>query len=140
MATRKTVSILSDTPPIHSGPRRTGSIQQKLEPKEVIQRDKPCFSDLAVADCSLSIIFVPNERGSLCFCVDYCRHHAVAVSDRYVILRMDEYIDFLREAKLLPILDANLGYRQIELTKKTLIRRHLKLTIECIGTPKCFLA
>lgn len=64
------------------------------------------------------LVFVPKKDGNLRFCVGYRKLNAVTVGESYLIPRMDERIDSLREASIYSTLDGNSGYWQIEIYQK----------------------
>lgn len=59
------------------------------------------------------VVFVLKKNDSFRFCVDYRRLNAVTERDSYLILRMDEGIDSLGNAKVLLKLEHNSSYWQI---------------------------
>ena len=63
-------------------------------------------------------MFAPKKDGTLRFCVDYRRLNAITVRDSHPILRMDECIDSLGDARIVSTLNANSGYWQIQIEPK----------------------
>lgn len=59
------------------------------------------------------VVLAPNANGTLQFCIDYWRLHAMEVRDIYPIPRMDGCLDSLRVACVFMTLDCNSGYCQI---------------------------
>lgn len=58
------------------------------------------------------------KYGSLRFCVDCRKLNAVTVRDFYPHIGMDEYIDSLGEARILPTLNVSSGYWQIKINER----------------------
>lgn len=72
----------------------------------------------ATAEWGSPIVFVPKRNGSLWFCVDYLRLNEVTERESYATPRMEQWTDSLGTARIFFTLDANSGYRQIEMDKK----------------------
>lgn len=60
------------------------------------------------------LAFVLNKDDTLIFCIDYIKLNDLTVRDLYRLQRMDQCIDSLRVAEVLPTIDANSAYCQIE--------------------------
>lgn len=59
------------------------------------------------------VLPVPKPDESLSFCVDYRRLNVVTVKEKYLLLRMDECLDFFEDKKLFSALENIRGYWQI---------------------------
>ncbi|CAM4613759.1 unnamed protein product [Caretta caretta] len=60
-----------------------------------------------------SVVLVPKRDGTVRFCVDYRKLHAV--TDTYPMPRIDDMLDMLSQAKYLSIFDLTKSYWQIPL-------------------------
>lgn len=67
--------------------------------------------------CSSLILLSPKMNGMLRFWVDYRKLNAVAVHESYPILRTEHSIDSMGKATNLWILEANSGYRKVEIAE-----------------------
>lgn len=56
------------------------------------------------------VIFVCKKDGSFCFCVDYRRFNDVMIKDVYLLLRIDEILDYFLGVCWFLILDFFFGY------------------------------
>ena len=56
------------------------------------------------------VVFTTKKEGTLRFYVDYMSLNDMTVRDAYPILRMDDCINSLGDAKVFSALDANSGY------------------------------
>lgn len=76
-------------------------------------------------------MFATKKDGNTRFCVYYRKLNAVTKRDLNSIPRMDECIEFLGDATVFSMLDANRGYRQIRIDKadgdKTALTPHHRL-------------
>lgn len=70
---------------------------------------------LAPTEWTLPIVFALEKGCTLRFCVGYQKLKAVTKRDLYSILRREELIESLGEAKVFFTLEANRGYWQIEI-------------------------
>lgn len=59
------------------------------------------------------MVIAPNSDGKPRFCVDYRRLNEISVKGTYSLPRMDDCIELLGEATVLPTMDCNSGYWQI---------------------------
>lgn len=60
------------------------------------------------------ILFTPGESWGLQLRVDYRKMNAISLQDSYIVLGMDECIDFLGDVAILSNLEANSRYQQVE--------------------------
>lgn len=92
---------------------------------------KEGVTEPTITKCGLRIVFVPNNYGSLRFCVDYGRLTSVTERDSYPIPRMDKCIESLEKAQMFSTLHANLKDWKFEKDDKgvneTLFVTHHKL-------------
>ena len=61
-------------------------------------------------------LLVPKEGGSMRFCTDYRKVNTVTVKDSYPLLRVDDVIDAIGNAKFVTKIDLLKGYYQVELS------------------------
>lgn len=73
----------------------------------------------ASTDWASHIFFALKKDVSFCFRVVYLYPNAVTVRDAYPLERMEKCINSLGEARMLLILNANSGYWQIEIDKRS---------------------
>jgi len=64
------------------------------------------------------VVMVQKPDGSVRFCIDYRTPNLMTVKDAYPILRMDECIDSLGDARVFSTLDCNAGYWQIPVAER----------------------
>lgn len=68
----------------------------------------------AQTECTSSIFFVRKKDGTLRFFLDYHNLNTIITMDSYPLLRLDEWIDFLGDAKIFPTVDTNSDDRQFK--------------------------
>jgi len=61
---------------------------------------------------------VPMPDGSVLFRIDYRKLNVMTIKDAYPILRMDECIESLGDARVFSTLDCNAGYWQIPVAEE----------------------
>lgn len=93
--------------------------------------------DHARTERASSVVFAPKKDGALSFCVNYRELNAVIIPDWYLLPRVDESIDSLRETQVFSTLDANCGYCQIEvdtldIEKTSLTSHHGSYMFTCL--------
>lgn len=70
--------------------------------------------ETAITGWTSNIVSATKKNGSLTCFVDYRKLNVVTVRDYYLLPMGEECIASVEEARILQILDANSGYRQIE--------------------------
>lgn len=93
-------------------------------------------------------IFVAKKDGTYRFCVVYCHLNAVPERDSYAIPRIDDRVDSHWKAWIFSTLDANKGYRKIEVEEKDVekiafathrdLYRNTKMPLELWNAPEIF--
>lgn len=107
------ITLKEGAKPVRSQPYRTGLHHRDLIKDQVAKQSKLGVIEPSQAEWSFPVVLVPKPDGSPRFCVDYRRLNDLTVKDAYPLPRMDDCIDFLDEATVLSMLDANAGYWQI---------------------------
>lgn len=107
------ITLKEGAKPVRSQPYRTGLHHRDLIKDQVAKQSKLGVIEPSQAEWSFPVVLVPKPDGSPRFCVDYRRLNDLTVNDAYPLPRMDDCIDFLGEATVLSMLDANAGYWQI---------------------------
>lgn len=64
------------------------------------------------------VVFAPKTFGKWRFCVNYRRMNQETIPDRYPLPRLDDCLDSLEDAKILPTLDAMAGYWPIPIRQE----------------------
>ena len=120
-----------DHPPIQQAPRQVPfTIQRKVEEmvddmldKEVIQSSKSPWAS--------PIVLVAKNDGSTRFCIDYRKLNSVTKMDVFPLLRIDDSLDQLANAKYFTPLDLAAGYWQVPMEaqsqQKTAFATHSSL-------------
>ena len=121
------IDLTPDAKPVRSALYRAGPKARKAESEEVERMLRAGVIELAQSEWASPVVLVPKPDGTLRFCVDYRRLHAITVRDTYPLPRMDECIDSLGEANVFTTLDCNSGYWQIPVAAKD----QDKTTITC---------
>ena len=99
-------------------PRQAQPYRARHASREVIAKEVQRQRDLGViehssAEWAFPVVLVPKPDGTMRFCVDYEQLNEVTIRDVHPLLRMDDCIEFLGDAKVLSTLDCKSGYRQI---------------------------
>ena len=127
------IEVIPRARPRRPQPDRTSRASREVIAKEV-QRER----DLGViepssAEWAFPVVLVPKRDGTMRFYVDYRQLNEETVRDEYPLLRMDDCIDFLWDAKVFSTRDCNSGYWQIPRRTRTTTRRPLFATREPIA-------
>lgn len=107
---RRIVLSQLDATSIHPTPYCAGPKQLELERKKVVKTRE---SDVEATEWALSILFVPKNDESLCFCVNHHRLNFSTEWDTYPIPRKIECTVSLGETQTFSTLDASSGHWQI---------------------------
>lgn len=113
---------------VRFAPRRARPKAREAESAEVDRQLAADVIEPAAAEWGFPVVLVPKRDGTLRFSVDYRLLELVTERDSYPLLRMDECIDSLGEAKLFSTLDCNAGYWIVQVAPedwgKTAFVRH----------------
>lgn len=107
------ITLKEGAEPIRLQPYGTGLHDRDLIKDQVAKQAKLGVIQPAQSEWTFPVVLVPKLDGTPRFCVDYRRLNDLAVKDTYPLHRMDECNDFLGEATVFSMVDANAGYWQI---------------------------
>eukprot|EP00171_Calliarthron_tuberculosum_P021997 IDg21997t1 len=113
------IDLDSGTRPIRQLPYHAGPYARQFVAEEVERMLKGGVIRPSKSEWASPVVLAPKSDGSLRFCVDYRRLNAVTKRDSYPLPRMDECIDSLGNARVFSTLDANWGYWQMQVGKKS---------------------
>ena len=69
----------------------------------------------SVSPWGAPIIFTKKKDGLLCLCIDYRQLNKVIVNNQYPLLRIDDFFDQMKEAKVFSKIDLNFGYYMLRI-------------------------
>ena len=72
----------------------------------------------SVSPYGAPVLFVQKKEGTLRLCVDYRALNKITIKNRYPLLRIDELLDKLVNAKYFTKIDLRSGYHQIRIKKE----------------------
>ena len=82
------------------------------------------------------VVIVPNKNGKARFCVDYRRLNNIIKKVAYPLLRMEDCLDSLGDAKVFTSLDCTAGYWKCHYVLPTERRPRLqRMRVFTIGCP-----
>jgi Reverse transcriptase (RNA-dependent DNA polymerase) len=109
--------IHTSGPPIASQPYRAG-LQSRAKIDAEVQRMLDMdFIEPASGPWSAPVVLIPKLYGTIRFCIDYRTRKAVAENDSYALPRLDDYLDFLGDARYISTLEAKCSYWQIDVNE-----------------------
>jgi hypothetical protein len=86
------------------------------------------------------MLFVKKKYGSIRICIDYCRLNKVTIKNRYLLTRIDDFLDQLQGAHVFSKIDLHSGYHQLRVKEedipKTAFRTrygHYEFLVMCFG-------
>jgi len=99
-------------------PRRAQPYRARHASSDIIFKEVQCQRDLGViepssAEWAFPVVLVQKPDGTMRFCVYYRRLNEVTERNVYPMPLLDDFIDFLGDAKVFSTLDCNSGYWQI---------------------------
>ncbi len=109
-ATYHRIEVRPCTRPVRQRAYRAGRRAPEVERAEVTRMLEHKVIRPSQSEWASPVVLAPKSDGSMRFCFDYRRLHAVTKRNSYPLPRMDECIDFLGSAKVFSCLDANWGY------------------------------
>lgn len=118
--TQQRIELVPEVRPIHYQPCRAGPKGQEVEIqkvkrmlKKVIIIMKPAYGKWA-----RPVVLLQKMGDAQMFCMVYRKQSAITASDSYLIIRMGEVMDSLRDVELFTTLDANCGHWQVKILKE----------------------
>ena len=105
--------LTPDAPPVRCGPRRLAPAGLRTEQK--------CVQDMLLGGqiepsgslWASPVVLVTKKDGSMHFCVDYRRLHALTTKDAYLLPRIDDSLRLLGNQQWFSTMDLASGYRQV---------------------------
>lgn len=91
----------------------------------------------ALTEWTSPIVFIPKKEVSLLFFLDNKKLNSSIVQETDPILRMDDCIDSLDEARIFSTLDSNTGYWQVKIDTTYLDKARSLPTTSFIGLQRC---
>lgn len=76
--------------------------------------------------CGSLIVLVPKKDGTCCMCVDYQALNKIIIKNRYPLLRIDDLLDQLKNAKYFTKLDLRNGYHQLRIAEEDIWKTAFK--------------
>lgn len=114
--TRNRIELLQpDTALVQAARYHAGPKILEFETAEVDKLLGENVIEPAQTKWAVPIVFVPKKDRTLQFFVDYRKLNGVTKQNSYLITRLNECIDSLVEATVFKTLDANSGYRKVEI-------------------------
>lgn len=107
------ITLKKGARPIRSHPNRAVLHHRYLNREQVEKQLNLRVIEPSQVEWSFPVVLVAKSDGTPRFCVDYRRLNNLTVRDTFPLPRMDDCIDFLGEAAVFSLLDANAGYWQI---------------------------
>ena len=102
--------------PIKQHSYRLNPEKQKYLPEEIQYLLENDLIELSKINCSSLCILVPTPDGSYRLCTDYRKVNTVTKTDTYAIVRIDDCIDKIGNAKYVSEFDLWKGFWQVPLT------------------------
>jgi len=91
-------------------PYKAGPLARERETAEVERMRSMGVIEPSTGEWASPVVMVPKPDGAVRFCIDYIKLNLMTVKDAYPILRMDECIDTLGDARAFCALECNAGY------------------------------
>lgn len=111
---KQRIQLSKETTPIHSYQYQAGLCQRQLKRSKVEKSWNDNDAKPARTEWASQIVFEPKKDASFAFLRHLLQFNGVTVHDSYLLPRLDKCIDILGSANLFSILDANSGYRLME--------------------------
>jgi hypothetical protein len=105
-----TIDLMPGTQPIHKEPYLMAPSELKEVKKQLKDLVDRGFIRLSVSPWGAPVLFVRKKDGSLCMCIDYCELNRVTIKNKYLLPRIDDLFDQLKEATIFSKIDLRSGY------------------------------
>lgn len=123
--TKHRIDLLQpDSAPLHSGPYRVSPTPCKFEKLRLTICSSKISSSLYKGNGLHPIVLVPDNDGTIQFCLDYRKLNAVAKQDSHPTPCTDKCIESLGEAPVFLTLEAIADNGKSKLMMQTIIRRN----------------
>ena len=104
--------------PIRLPPYRIPHAYKDTVREELRQMEQEGIIEKSSSEWAAPIVLVKKKDSTLRMCVDYRRLNAISEMDAYPMLRIDDLIDRVGEAKFITTLDLSWGYWQVPVRKE----------------------
>ena len=94
--------------PYHMAPTELKELKAQLQ--ELLDKG---FIRPSVSPWGAPVLFVKKKDGTLRMCIDYRKINKVTVKNKYMLLRIEDLFDQLREASVFSKIDLRSGYYQL---------------------------
>lgn len=101
------IDLTAGAKPVTQRAHRTGPKAKEFVAEEVKRMHKAYIIDPSTSERTSSVVIVPKHYGSYPMCIDFRKRNAVTIHGTYPLPRMDEQIDFLRNATVFLTLEGN---------------------------------
>lgn len=112
------IDFVLDAKPFKSAPYRAGPKTREIEQFEINEKLKADVIEPVLSEWAAPSLFTQKKGGKLRFCLEYRGLDVVIVKEAYLLLRMDECIDLLRQAQDFTALHEYAGYWQMSIRKE----------------------
>ena len=84
----------------------------KLQLQELLEKG---FIRLSVSPWGAPVLFVKKKDGTLRLCIDYRQLNKLTVKNKYLLPRIDDLFDQLKDASIFSKIDLRSGYHQLRI-------------------------
>jgi len=133
-ATEHRIELKPGSKPVRLNPYRMGPRTRKLINTQVDRMLKLEVIEPSQIEWASPVVLIPKPDGSPRFCIDYRQLNERTVRDSYLLPRMDDCLDSLRDPQFFSTLDCKAGYWKIFIAEED--KPKTAFTCHC-GTYQC---
>jgi hypothetical protein len=109
------INLVLGTAPIAQSPYRMAKVELKLLKEELDSLLEKVFIRQSASPWGSPALFVLKKDGTQCLCVDYRALNAVTIKNKYMLPRINDLMDQLRQAKFFSKIDLRSSYHQMKI-------------------------
>ncbi|CAF1502254.1 unnamed protein product [Adineta steineri] len=112
------IKLIPESKPCNSPPYRYSPAKRQVIEENIQEMKEEGIIEPSKSPWASPVVLTPKKDGTIRFCVDYRKLNAMTTRDAYPILRIDDTLDSLQEAKFVSTLDLRSGYWQVEMDEE----------------------
>jgi hypothetical protein len=120
------INLMHGTTSVSKAPYRMSTPEMKELQLQLEELLKKGYIHPSVSPWGALVLFVKKKDGMLRLCIDFWQLNKVTVKNNYLLPRIDDLFDQLKEAKIFSKIDLRLGYHQVRIKDEDINKTSFK--------------